>query len=285
VKEEVYGLRKSSLEQKINDTLLTQEAQKRGVSGRVLLDAEVRSKVPIITEAQALDFYNKNKERINGDFSTLKSSIMDYLQTTEQNRLEAAFAERLQKAANVQKFLTPPAPPVYDIATDDQPTRGNPSATVTVVEFTDYECPSCGTQYSVVERLMTEYSASVRFVVCDFPLAKHANAHKAAEAAEAAREQGKYWEYTAMLFRNQSSLEVPKLKEYATLLGLDRAKFDSGLDGNKFAANVDRDLLAGNQVGVSGTPSFFVNGRRVKDITYEGLKAAIEAALKLTPGR
>jgi protein-disulfide isomerase len=108
----------------------------------------------------------------------------------------------------------------------------------------------------------------------------HANAFKAAEAAEAAREQDKYWEYTALLFRNQSALEVANLKQYATSLGLDRARFDAALDSGKFADKVRRDILDGDKVGVSGTPSLFVNGRRVNDRTYEGLKAAIEAALK-----
>jgi protein-disulfide isomerase len=108
----------------------------------------------------------------------------------------------------------------------------------------------------------------------------HPEARKAAEAAEAAREQGKYWDFTAILFRNQSALKPEQLKQYAQVIGLDRAKFDAALDTGKFTDKVERDILDAQRFGVSGTPTFFVNGRRTKDGTYESLKAAIEAALK-----
>ena len=103
---------------------------------------------------------------------------------------------------------------------------------------------------------------------------------KAAEAAEAAREQGKYWEYVALLYKNQSALQVDRLKQYASTLGLDRARFDTALDSGKFADKILRDRLDGQKVGVSSAPTFFVNGRRVSDLTYEGLKTAIETNLK-----
>jgi protein-disulfide isomerase len=285
VQEQVYLARKDDVETKVNDILLNQEAQKRGVTTRALLDSEITSKVPVITEAQALDFYNKNKERINGEFPQIKYQIIEYLQQSEQQKLEGAFAERLRNGASVQTFITPPAQPAFQIATDDQPTKGNPNAAVTVVEFTDYQCPSCAATQPVLERLMTEYGDRVRFVVRDFPLQQHADARKAAEAAEAAREQGKYWDFTAILFRNQSALKPEMLKQYAQVIGLDRAKFDAALDSGRFADKVERDLLDGQKLGVNGTPTLFVNGRRAKEITYEGLKAAIETALKPSASR
>jgi protein-disulfide isomerase len=113
----------------------------------------------------------------------------------------------------------------------------------------------------------------------------HQNAEKAAEAAEAAREQGKYWEYTAILFKNQEALEVPKLKTYATQIGLDRAKFDQALDSGKFYDKVQRDLREGEKLGVNATPTIFVNGKRLRDKTPESLKAAIDAALKATASK
>ena len=277
VQEQVYNLRKQDVELKINDTLLTAEAQKRGVTTRALLDAEVNGKVPQVTEAQAQSFYDQNKERVNGEFAQIKGQIVQYLQEQEARKTETAFATRLRNAARVQTFLSAPEPPAYDIATDDQPTKGNPNASVTVVEFTDYQCPSCAATHPVVERLMGEFGDRVKFVVRDFPLSMHANAFKAAEAARA---QGKYWDFIAILFRNQSALEVDKLKQYATALGLDRAKFDAALDGGKFAEKVQRDLLDGQRVGVNATPSLYVNGRLVPERTYEALKSAIETALK-----
>jgi protein-disulfide isomerase len=278
--DQVYLLRKNDVDQRINDILLSQEAQKRGVTERALLESEIMAKVSTVTEAQAQDFYNKNKERIGTDFPTAKYQIIQFMQSDEQRKLESDFVARLRNGATVQTFITPPPPPVYKIATDDQPMKGNPDASVTVVEFTDYQCPSCAKAQPTLERLITEYGDRVRFVVRDFPLQMHADAQKAAEAAEAAREQGKYWDFTAILFRNQSSLKPAQLKEYARVIGLDVTKFGAALDSGRFADKIQRDLNDGERIGVSGTPTFFVNGRRTSDFSYETLKAALDAALK-----
>jgi protein-disulfide isomerase len=280
--EQVYLLRKNDVDQRVNDILLSQEAQKRGVTERALLEAEIVSKVPVVTEAQAQEFYNKNKQRLGGaDFTEMKYQIIQFMQDEEQRKLESALVGRLRNAANVQTFITPPPAPVYKIAVDDQPTKGNPDAAVTVVEFTDYQCPNCAAAHPVIERLVSEYGDRVRFVVRDFPLNTiHADAQKAAEAAEAAREQGKYWDFVAILFHNQSSLSPAQLKQYAQVLGLDVAKFSAALDSGKFADKIQRDVNDGQKVGVNGTPAFFVNGKRTTDGSYDTLKAALEAALK-----
>ncbi len=280
VQEQVYALRKQDLELKINDTLLSAEAQKKSVTTRALLDTEVTAKVAKVTDADAQKFYDENKDRISGDFAQTKAQIIQYLQERKEREATVAFADQLRRASTVQINLTPPVAPALSIATDDQPVKGNPNAVVTIVEFTDFECPGCARQHPVLERIVNEYGNRVRLVVRDFPLSQHPNAHKAAEAAEAAREQGKYWEYAAVLFRNQSALGVDKLRQYATELGLDRAKFDASLDSGKLAEKVQRDLMDGRKLGVNGTPSIYINGRRVSDNSYESMKSAIEIALK-----
>ena len=280
VQEEVYALRQQDLDLKINDILLTEEAQKKKVTSRALLETEVTAKVPRVTEAQAQEFYTQNKERISGEFAQTKDQIIKYMQEKKEQEATLAYAEQLRRAAAVQINLVAPESPVFQISTDDQPSRGNADASVTIVEFTDFQCPSCAQQHPVLERLVSEFGNRVRLVVRDFPLSQHADAPRAAEAAEAAREQGKYWEYVAVLFRNQSALEVSKLKQYATELGLDRARFDAALDSRKFAEKVERDVIDGQKLGVNGTPTFYINGRRITERSYEGLKATIEAALK-----
>ena len=279
VQEEVYKLRRQQVELRVNDLLLNQEAQRRKMTTGALLDAEVTAKTPAITEADAQKFYDENKARIEGEFAQLKEQIIEYLREVEERKLTVALAERLRSATQVQTFLSAPQPPAYKIAIDGQPSKGNEKAAVTLVEFTDYQCPSCAKTQPALERLVAEYGDRVRLVVRDYPLNQHKEAQKAAEAAEAAREQGKYWEYTSLLFQNQSALQVDKLKEYATRVGLDRVKFDAALDSGKFADSVHRDLHDGDRAGVAGTPTIFLNGRRVTDISYEGLKAAVEAAL------
>ena len=280
VQEQVYALRKQDLELKINDTLLAHEAQKKSVTTRALLDSEVSAKVAKVTDADAQAFYDQNKERISGDFAQTKAQIIQYLQERREREATVTYADLLRRASKVEINLTAPVAPVLSITTDDQPVKGNPNAVVTIVEFTDFECPGCARQHPVLERIVSEYGDRVRLVVRDFPLSQHANAYKAAEAAEAAREQGKYWEYAAVLFRNQSALSVDKLRQYATEVGLDRAKFDKSLDSGKLAEKVQRDLMDGRKLGVNGTPSIFINGKRVSDNSYESVKSAIETVLK-----
>lgn len=280
VQEQVYALRQQDLELKINDTLLSQEAQKKGVTTRALLDTEVSAKVPRVTDAQAQAFFDENKDRISGDFAQTKAQIIQYLQEQKEQEATIAYAGQLRKAATVQVNLTAPESPAFSIATDDQPVKGTANALVTIVEFTDFECPSCARQHPVLEKIMSEFGDRVRLVVRDFPLSQHANARKAAEAAEAAREQGKYWEYAGLLFRNQSALGVDKLRQYATDLGLDRARFDASLDSGKFAEKIQRDLIDGHKLGINGTPTLYINGKRLSDHTYESLRSAIESALK-----
>ncbi len=280
VQGQVYAARKRELDVRINDLLLEREAKKRGGTTKDLLATEIDAKTTVVTEQEALKFFNENKDRIKTEFQEVKLQIIQYLTEQDKEKRALDFAEQLRRQASLQVFLTPPEPPVYKIATDDQPAKGDPKALVTIVEFTDYQCPSCAQHHSVFQKLISEYGDRIHFVVRDFPLSQHKQAWKAAEAAEAAREQGKYWEFVALLYTRQSALQPDKLKQYATELGLDRARFDAALDSGKFSEKVQRDFDDGQKVGVSGTPSIFINGRNIPDLSYEALKAAIDASLK-----
>jgi len=278
VQEQVYNLRKTELDLSINDTLLVQEAQKRKITTSALLEAEIKPEP--VTEEQARAFFEQNKERVSGDFAQTKESIISYLQQMEVRRAERMFVDKLRATASIQVFLNVPESPVFKISTKDQPSLGNANAAVTIVAFTDYQCPSCAALHPALERLVKESGDKVRLVARDFPLSQHTDAFRAAEAAEAAREQGKYWEYVDILLQNQSSLSVEKLKSFATQLGLDRTRFDAALDSRKFADLVQSDVDEGNRLGLKGTPSLFVNGRRVTAKSYEELKESVNAALK-----
>jgi protein-disulfide isomerase len=278
VQEQVYEIRRNELELNINDTLLTQEAARRKVTTNALLEIEVKPKQ--VTEDQARLFFEQNKERVSGDFAQTKDAIISYLQTTELRLAERAFVQRLRTTASIEVFLKQPESPVFRISTNDQPSLGDERATVTIVTFTDYQCPSCAALHPALERIVKENAGKVRLVARDFPLTQHPEAFKAAEAAEAAREQGKYWEYVQVLMQNQSALGVEKLKTYACEVGLDQERFDTALDSGKFAELVQRDIEDGIKLGLKGTPSVFINGRRVAATTYEDLKIRIDAVLK-----
>jgi protein-disulfide isomerase len=277
--QRVYDMRKTRLESMINSRLLEQEARKRKLTPEALLEIETRS-ANKVTEKDAKRFYDENKSRITGDYAAIKDQVLSFVREEERRKAEAGLAERLRNAASVQVFLKPPESPAFALSNDDQPQKGDARAPVTIVEFTDFQCSTCASTQPVLEELLAEYHGKVKLVVRDFPLENHKNALKAAEAAEAARAQGKYWEYTAVMFKNQSALDAANLKLYADQLGLDRKKFDSELDSGKYFDLVNRDRQDGLWLGVNATPTLFVNGRRVPSITKEAVKTAIETALR-----
>jgi protein-disulfide isomerase len=132
--------------------------------------------------------------------------------------------------------------------------------------------------HPVIEDALKSYGNRVRFVVRDFPLNQHEYARKAAEAANAANAQGKFFEYITLLFKNQKTLDVPSLKKYASELGLDRARFDAALDRGVYSAEVQKDVTDGEIYGVGSTPTIFVNGVQLRTLSAEGLKEAIDRA-------
>lgn len=159
----------------------------------------------------------------------------------------------------------PTVPAVADVSVDDDPARGPEDAAVTIIEFSDFQCPFCGRFFQqTLPQLMAQYGDRIRFVYRDFPLDQiHPNARNAAIAAECADDQGKFWEYHDALFSNQQALGVADLKRYAEELGLDTGAFSDCLDSQKYNDEVDADLRDGIQAGVTGTPTFFINGKRV----------------------
>ncbi len=155
--------------------------------------------------------------------------------------------------------------------------QGNPDATLTLVEYGDYQCPHCGRAYPIVKAVQKHFGRKLRFVFRNFPLNQaHPNAEAAAEAAEAAGAQGRFWEMHDMLFENQAALSVDDLVVYATNVGLDVKKFAAELEGRKFLPRVKEDFSSGARSGVNGTPTFFINGARFDGAWDEaGLIAAL----------
>src|SRR4030095_8024184 len=186
------------------------------------------------------------------------------------------------KGAEIRFLISEPPLPVQSISVDDYPARGDVNAPVTIVEFTDFQCPSCAAMQPILDEVVKSYGTKVRLVVRDFPLAMHANSRKAAEAANAANAQGKFFEYTALLLKRQNALDVPSLKKYASELGLDRARFDAALDGGKYAAEVKHDIADGELYGVDSTPAIFVNGTALREMSIEALRALIDRGLTTT---
>jgi len=190
-------------------------------------------------------------------------------------------AQRIKGEAQptTEQFTQP-----IEISVDDDPSLGQRDAPVTIVEFSDYQCPFCVRAESTVKQILDTHGSKVRFVYRDYPLSFHQYAQKAAEASECADEQGKFWEYHDLLFEKQnewSGIGISKFKEYAKQLGLDTQRFNRCLDEDEMAQEVKNDFQEGQSYGVSGTPAFFVNGQLISGAQpLEVFEQKIEELLK-----
>jgi protein-disulfide isomerase len=211
----------------------------------------------------------------------LKSSTDD-----ERDDLQSALKKRLFLKYKVKLLLTPPPPIAQNISVDDDPARGPVNAPVTIVMFADFQCPTCGRMHPVLDKVIAEFPGKIRFVARDFPLESiHENAFKAAVAANAANAQGKYWEYSELLYNNQETLDAASLKKFAEQVGLNVHQFEIDSNSEKYSAEVRNDIADGESYGVSGTPTIFVNGVKVRRLSADDFRNAIQYALKTTtPG-
>jgi protein-disulfide isomerase len=286
IQYETYLLAKRQADQMVDNMLLLEEARRRQIGPEQIIRTEISDKARLPTEAEVAKFYEENKARINGDLNSVRNQIALYLQDQEKRRLEGELSISLRKNADLRWLMTEPPQPVQKVSVDDDPSRGSATAPVTIVEFTDFQCPACAAMHPVLEEVLKSYGDKVKFVVRDFPLNQHENARKAAEAANAANAQGKFFEYITLLFQRQKALDVPSLKKYATELGLDRARFDTALDRGTYAAEVAHDVEDGEIYGVGSTPTIFINGVQLRVLSADGLREAIDQAAKSsTAGR
>lgn len=280
---EVFDAERKQAEQMVDDLLLLEEAKRRQVGPEEIIRKEISEKVRTPSEAEVSKFYEDNKARIGGDLNSIRNQLVIYMQNEERKRLEQELSIKLRKSAQLTWLISEPAQPVQAINVDDDPSIGPVGAPVTVVEFTDFQCPSCAAMHPILDEVLKSYGNKVRFVVRDFPLEQHEWAKKAAEAGNAAKAQGKFFEYAALLFQRQKALDVPSLKKYASELGLNRVRFDAELDKGIYAAEVKHDLDEGEIYGIGSTPSIFINGVLLKVLSTEGLREAIDRALAAAP--
>src|SRR5262245_60470710 len=280
LENERYEALREGLDEMIADELEKREAKARGISTEELEKQEIAGKTPAPTDAEIQKVYDENKAQLGGQsLDQVKPRIVEYLKDQQGETRRQAFIDELKKKYKTTVALRPP---VVEVATAGRPERGGAKAPVTIVEFSDYQCPFCKRAEGVVDQVMTTYGDKVRLVFRDYPLPMHPQARPAAEAANCANAQGKFWEYHAKLFANQSALGEDKLKDYAKDLGLDGGKFDQCLATKPFKAAIDKDIEDGSKVGVNGTPAFFINGRmlsgaqpldKFKEVIDEELRA------------
>lgn len=255
-----YEAMREGLDEAVAEELFKLEATARKITPEQLEKDEIAAKVPTPADADIQKVYDENKEELQGQtLEQVKPQIVEYLKGEKEQVRRAAFIDELKKKyKSTDSFKAP----TVQVATAGRPERGGGAkAPVTIVEFSDYQCPFCKRGEDSVQKVFETYGDKVRIVFRDYPLPFHPQARPAAEAANCANDQGKFWEYNKKLFANQSALAETDLKTYAKDLGLDTAKFDECFAKKTHSAAIDKDIADGATVGVNGTPAFFINGR------------------------
>ena len=258
VRSQEYEIKRKALDSLIDQKLLENAAKAKGITTDQLLQQEVDSKVKDPNDDVIQGFYLAQSGRLNKPLDdALKNQLRASIKQAQIRQLRDDYMKSLRSDNKVVVLL---APPRVQVASDPKRLRGNPKAPVTIVEFSDYQCPYCHQIEPTVKDLMAKYGDKVSLSYRDFPLsAIHPNAMIAAEASRCAEEQGKFWEYHDQLF-TASNLEKNSLIEYAKNLKLDDKQFESCLTTEKYKAEIDKDQQDGRSAGVNGTPGFFING-------------------------
>jgi predicted DsbA family dithiol-disulfide isomerase len=268
----------SALEAEIRNRLVAAEAAEAGQTPQEYLAAELESKLAPVTDEDVQAFYAENQARIgNRPIEQVGPQIRQYLEQQNRAQAEQVFFDALAEKHEVAFLLEPPRTQVAA----EGPSHGPVDAPVTIVEFSDFECPFCSRVLPALEQVKANYGDKVRLVFRQFPLNIHPNAQKAAEASLCAADQDKFWEMHDLMFAEQRQLSVADLKAKAQRLELDTAAFDQCLDSGRHAGQVQADLAAGVEAGVSGTPAMFINGIPVSGaVPYENLAELIDAELE-----
>jgi predicted DsbA family dithiol-disulfide isomerase len=264
----------------IDEELLNRESKARNISKEKLLKLEINKQVLPTTSEEVDKFYNENKTRIRSPKDQVGEKITRHLEQIKKQRAHRQFISRLK-----QKYKTTYLLGHFHekVATQGHPFIGPPNAPITIIEFSDFQCPFCSRMVPTLKQIRENYKDQVRLVFRQFPLNSiHPQAQKAAEASLCAANQNKFWEMHNLMFEDKK-LSLSDLKLKAASLKLDTIEFERCLDLNQFTEQVKRDILDGARAGVTATPTMFINGRPLTGaVHYKQIKKIIDEELQLT---
>jgi len=272
----------STLQDIIRERVLDAEAKRQKKSVEELIMAESGGSLEP-NEVEIAAWYKENQNRTGGrTLDQVRSQIADLLRNQRRKEATEKLKQRLDTERRVTVLLEP-----YRLALSNEgaPAKGPANAAVTLVEFSDFQCPFCGRFFPTLKRIEESYGNRIRIVYRQYPLTSlHPFAYKAAEASLCANDQGKFWEMHDLMFQEQDRIDVRNLKIKAGRIGLDQRKFDACLDSGRQAERVQADLAEGARVGVDGTPALFLNGVPVPGgaVPYETVARAIDKELTRT---
>jgi protein-disulfide isomerase len=262
LQDQIYALKRQKLNVLIDERLLAREAARRKISVAQLLEAEVSGKADAVSEQEVDQALSGRKPQPGGNDANARERVRIQLREQKVAVRKQAFLVSLRSQAKVAMHLQ--APPAYraEVSSEGSPFRGSGGARVTLVEFQDFHCPFCERVQPALAQLMERYGDRIKLVYRDFPIDQlHPQARAAHEAARCAKDQGKFWEYHDVLFARPKDSSPENLKAYAREAGLDLGGFERCVTERTYEAAVQRDIDDGIRAGVTGTPTFFVNGR------------------------
>ncbi len=270
-----YELRSKTLEFLVNQKLLDIEAARLGRPADTLLQDQVDSKIREPENGEVEAYYLGQRSSINRPFEEVQLQLRNALKQARIHEARQKYLKSLRDQTTVRVLLRRPKMDV-----DTKRLRGNPNAPVTIIEFSDLQCPYCRVIQPTLKQLLSKYGDRVNLAFRDMPLDQlHPLARKAAEATRCAAEQGKYWEYHDLLF-SSGKLADKELAEQARSIGLDGSAFDACVAGGKFKQQIENDLQMGLKAGITGTPAFVINGTLITGSQpIEAFEKIIEAEL------
>jgi protein-disulfide isomerase len=277
----VYDGRKAALDAIIADSLVSQAAKSAGMSADGYLEAEISKRVKPVTDSDVSTFYTANQSQMQGrSLEVMSPAINRFLTDSRRSSARDEIVSELRKKGPAVRVALE-APRINVAISADNPSVGSSSAPITLIEFSDYQCPYCGRVEPTLKRIRATYGDKIRFVWKDFPLTQiHPLAFKAGEAAHCAGDQGKYWELHDLLFSKQTELQIDDLKRHALAAGLNSGSFNQCLDSSKYGERVRDGISEGTALGVNSTPTIFINGRRLSGAQpYEAFAAVIDEEL------
>jgi protein-disulfide isomerase len=274
-----YQAERKALDDLIDQHLLEMQASKENLTVDQLIQREVTSKVKADPTDDQLRVYYEGVDT-DQPFEAMREQILQHIQEARRTKVRATYVKSLRSQAQITIALASPTAPVEQT---HSPVRGNRDAPVVLVEFADYQCPYCQKIHPDLEKLQKEYGNRLALVYKDYPLPMHPYAQKAAEAARCAGVQGKFWEFHDMLFAGKK-LQPADLREQARTLNLDEGRFDKCLVEGAEAADVEKDAAEARSLGITGTPSFFINGHFFSGgLSYTALRDMVEQQLAKSP--
>lgn len=279
----VYEIKMAKLKAWLIERMIEADPNKKGLSNDEFLKKYISKEVKI-SEKEIQNFIKERNipaEHINDQ---MKQRINQFLSMeAEKGAIETWFNKQTQSNP-VEVYIAKPMRPVFNVKVGDAPFVGKADAKVTIVEFSDFQCPFCQKGAGVMEEVKKKYGNKVKIAFKNYPLPFHNNAKTAANAGLCANEQGvdKFWKMHDAMFADQGNLTNEGLVKMAKKIGLKESDFKTCLEANKFASKVESDIVEGQNVGVKSTPTFFVNGKMISGaVPLEQFSEVIDQELSM----